>query len=66
MNPRDFQKMLRELLDTEEGLSEWEIGFIDSLKDQGFAEDRLDFTPRQRKKLEEIWLRMFRQEACNV
>jgi hypothetical protein len=45
--------MLRELLDLEEGLSEWEIQFIESL----FKQNRGGrvFTETQRAKLQQIY-----------
>lgn len=48
-----MRKMLDELLEVEEGLSPWEINFLDSLN--GWASD---FTPKQAATLEKIWDRV--------
>jgi hypothetical protein len=50
----ELVEMLDELLDCDEGLSEWEINFLDSLSRwSGF------FTEKQREKLTTIYQRMF-------
>lgn len=46
------RKMLDELLQREDGLSPWEIAFLDSLDKNDEAEP---LTPRQRDKLCQIW-----------
>lgn len=46
-------KMLNELLALDEGLTDWEVGFIESLdaaRGMGFT-----FTERQRVKLRQVW-----------
>jgi len=49
MNDKDIQNMIRELLDLEEGLSEWEVNFLDSIV------LRSTFTDKQSSKVEQIW-----------
>ncbi len=48
-----IQGELDDLLALEEGLSDWEIGFIDSINDRLERGDVL--TERQTSKLHEIW-----------
>jgi len=51
---KDLRNMLRELLDLDEGLSKWEMDFIDSLNNwEG------NFTFKQADKLEEVRGRHF-------
>lgn len=46
----DAREMLQDLLDLEEGLSDWEVNFIDSLDNW-----KGKFTPKQIEILEKIW-----------
>lgn len=52
MTDHRLEAMLEELLALEEGLTEWEANFVESLSREGG-----DFTPAQAAKLEEIWNR---------
>ena len=45
--------MLSELMAVDDGLSDWVVGFIESVSRH--REQGLDLSPRQAKKLEEIW-----------
>lgn len=54
------QDMLRELLQTESGLTAWEIDFLDSLVSQGLDDSRDDFTNKQADKVEQIWNHIFK------
>jgi len=47
---RNMRPMIAELLDIEEGMSDWEIDFIESLDKWNY-----DFTPKQVAVLERIW-----------
>jgi len=49
----EASSMLDELLDLEEGLSDWEVSFIESLDRQRRA--KRVFTERQRAKIAELW-----------
>lgn len=50
--------MVDELLEVEEGLSEWEISFIESMKKQDFS-----FSINQVNKIEQIWNRIFNERG---
>jgi hypothetical protein len=50
----NLRGMLDELLNLGEGLTAWEVEFIDSLDKWSGA-----FTPRQAKKLEDVHRRLF-------
>ena len=52
--PEDLQKMLDELLDLSEGLTDWEMDFLDSLSNR-----KNDFTYKQSKVLERLWDKCF-------
>lgn len=50
---KSHEKMLQELLDLEEGLSDWEVSFLEDLPDKIQQYGRL--TPGQIDKLEQIY-----------
>lgn len=54
MSDNDDEGMLRDLLDLEEGLTDWELKFIEDLAHNLF-DLKFDLTPGQRNKLVEIW-----------
>lgn len=56
MSRNDDLRKLDELLDAEDGPTEWELNFLESLNKQ---RDQ-DFTMRQREKLESIF-----ERVCN-
>lgn len=47
-------EMLSELLDVEDGLSDWELRFVDDLSRKS-RHPTFTFTPSQAEKLEEIY-----------
>ncbi len=51
---KELRKMLKDLLNLESGLSDWEIEFIDSLNNWVN-----DFTPKQINKIEALWGKHF-------
>jgi hypothetical protein len=53
-NQEELRKMLKELLNLDPGLNEYELKFIENLN--GWIGD---FTPKQAKKLQDIWYRHF-------
>jgi hypothetical protein len=50
---QDYRNILNELLAVEEGLTEWEIEFLESLNEWMGG-----FTEKQATKLEDIWNRV--------
>ena len=50
----DLRKMLRELLNLDHGLNEYEIKFLDGLN-CWYG----DFTPKQAARLQDVWYRHF-------
>ncbi len=59
VNDDSFFSMLDELLEVEEGLTQWECDFIEDLSRH--REEILNFRPSsaQADKLQEIWTKMF-------
>jgi len=51
------QAIVRMLLDVEEGLSDWEVRFVESLGRWVFDEGR-QLTDRQRAKVDEVLVRL--------
>ncbi len=52
--------MIAELLELEDGLSEWEMTFIDSINDQIGEKGVLGLTERQAEKLEDVYNKRMR------
>lgn len=55
-NEDDIRQLLLDILNTESGLSTWEIDFAEDLIEK--VEARRFITPRQRAKVEEIYDRL--------
>lgn len=53
INKLTDEEICRELCEIEDGLSEWEVDFVDSINKQN-SQDGKSLTGRQRKKAEEI------------
>ena len=55
---QDYINMMHELLELEEGLTDWEIDFLESLCNQGWRNpDKWYFTDKQIDKFEQIYNR---------
>lgn len=55
-SPTDYMGMVDELLELEDGLSDWEIRFLEDLK----SREASILTPRQFQLLETLWGKKFR------
>ncbi len=53
----DYDGLLDDLLDVEDGLSEWEVKFVDDIdkRRQADSDRPRMLTPKQAAKLQEIW-----------
>lgn len=49
ISTQDAKSMVRELLDLESGLTDWEVNFLDDIA------GRESFTPKQSQTIERIW-----------
>lgn len=58
----DHERMVCELLGSDEGMSDWEIKFVedmDALGEPDRDREPMGFTPKQAAKIEQIWDRVF-------
>lgn len=55
---KDHLELAAELLEVEEGLSDWEVEFVESVHSQ--LEQGRELTERQIEKLEQIWQKIFK------
>ena len=52
MDQNELRKMLKDLLNVESGLSDWEVNFIDSLSKRAVY---LNFSPKESAIIERLW-----------
>ena len=57
---KEHRNMLEELLLENEGLSDWELSFLENIEHLLDGSEKTEFSPSQMKCLENIWNKKFK------